>query len=235
MYRIAVIDDELQEQKHMERLLRQYEARKKEKFDIVCYEDGADFLEAFCDQYDIIFCDIRMKFTDGITAARKIRERNSRAVLFFTTNLTDFAIQGYEVEALGYLLKPISAALLERNLDRAMRRLQTENTEYLVIEGNNRVIRIAVDEILYIECIKHYQYIHTLHDTQRVLTPLTELEKKLDPKKFGRCNSGCLVHFKYIERAEKKTVVVQGENLSISRGREKPFLSALTDYLTETM
>ena len=238
MYRIAVVDDELQAQQEMEHLLREYAAERGETFEIICYEDGADFMEDFHDQYDIIFCDIRMKFTDGITAAREIRERNSRAILFFTTNLTDYAIQGYEVEASGYLLKPISKALLARNLSRALRRLKTEDTAYLVIEGTGKVIRIPAEEILYIDCLKHYQYIHTTHETQKVLTPLSELEAKLtqlDPRAFRRCNSGCLVHLKYASRVEKKTVTVGGDVLTISRGKEKDFMAALTAYLTERM
>ena len=235
MYRIAVIDDELPEQKHMEGLLRAYESGHSVRFHIVCYEDGADFIEDFHDQYDIIFCDIRMKFTDGLTAAREIRRRNSAAILIFTTNLSDFAIQGYEVEALGYMLKPISKALLERNLDRALDRLASKKTAYLVIESGSRVMRIPIEEITYIDCLKHYQYIHTVHETHKVLTPLTELEARLDPEAFSRSSSGILVHYRYVKGADRQTVRVGDEVLPISRGRQKAFMAGLTAYLTKNM
>ena len=235
MYRIAVLDDEVEEQDNMTQLLRCYAASHSVSFEIAAYEDGADFLEDFRDQYDIIFCDIRMKFTDGMTAARQIREKNSRAVVVFTTNLADYAVQGYEVDALGYLLKPISRELLERNLDRALARLRTENTSYLVIEVSGKVTRVPVDDIRYIECVRHYQYIHTSKETHRVITPLTELESQLDPNAFLRCNSGCLVHLKYVETAGRKTVTVDGEVLTISRGKEKDFMAGLTRYLSENI
>lgn len=238
MYRIAVLDDEAREQENMMRLLRGYAASRSVTFEIEVYEDGADFLEDFRDQYDIIFCDIRMKFTDGMTAARQIRGKNSRAVVVFTTNLADYAVQGYEVDALGYLLKPISKDLLERDLDRALARLRTENTAYLVIEVSGKVTRVPVDDIRYIECVRHYQYIHTPEAVHRVITPLTELEnqlEQLDPNAFLRCNSGCLVHLKYVESAGRGSVTVDGEVLTISRGKEKDFMAGLTRYLAENL
>lgn len=235
MIRIAVIEDERPEQEHMEVLLREYQKEKEVRFDVSFFDDGADFIEAFHNQFDIIFCDIKMKFTDGITTAKEIRSRNSKAIIIFTTNLIDFAIQGYEVEALGYILKPVSGVLLERCLDRALQHIETEETTYLTVEGATSIINIPTDDILYIECAKHYQYIYTQRETYKVLIPLFKLEEKLDPRAFMRCSNGCLVHLKHVQKLEKNIVTVGGDCLPVSRGKMKDFMTGLTSYLTTNM
>lgn len=235
MLRVAIVEDELVEQEQMKKLLECYQTEKKLKINIAVYEDGADFLEQYQNQYDIIFCDIKMKFTDGITTAKEIRKRGSEAVIIFITNLADFAIIGYEVEALGYILKPVSGPLFERYMDRAVRILNQKQTKYLIIESAAGILRIPEDEILYIECVKHYQYIYTLKETYRVLTPLARLEEKLNPAEFKRCSSGCLVHLNYVQKTEKNIATVNGKELPISRGKMKEFMSALTLCLTQNM
>ena len=72
------------------------------------FEDGEDIVERYAPQYDIILMDIQMRFMDGLTAAQHIRELDDRVIIMFITNMADFAIQAFEVEAFDYILKPLS-------------------------------------------------------------------------------------------------------------------------------
>lgn len=235
MIRVAVVEDEKCEQENIRVQLEKYKSCKAISLTVDYYEDGADFVENFQNQYDIVLCDIQMKFMGGIEMAEQVRRKNSRVIIIFITNRAEFSIQGYEVEASGYILKPLSYPVLERHLDRAMKHIPAEQTSYLVIEGAKNVLRIPVDEICYIECVRHYQYIHTTAETYRVLTPLWELEEKLDKNAFVRCNNGCLIHLKHVQKLERNMLSVGQGVLNISRNRKKEFVAALTEYMTNNM
>lgn len=235
MVRIAIIEDERGEQECIRKYLVRYEFSKKTQMLIEYFEDGADFIESYQNQYDIIFCDIQMKFMGGIETAEKIREQDSDVLIIFITNFAEFAIQGYEVEAFGYILKPLSYHIFERYLDRAVNHMRVKKVEYLNIEGVKNLMRIPVDEILYVDCVKHYQHIHTWQNTYKVLVPLKQLESKLDPSIFTRCHSGCLVHLKHVQKIEKMLVYVADTALPISRSKRKEFIKLLTEYMTNNM
>ncbi len=233
--RIAIIEDELQEQKNITGQLHRYEKERGLVPEIDAFEDGADFLEVYRNQFDVIFCDIQMKFTGGIETAEEIRKVNSDVIIIFITNRAEFSIQGYEVDASGYILKPLAYSVLERSLDRVLKRLEQRSESYLVFTQGKNVLRISMDDILYIESVKHYQYIYTPKEVHKVLITMKELEEKVDPAEFARCNNGCLVHLKYVERMEKGEVIVYNTRLSISRGKKKEFAEALTEYMTNNM
>ena len=140
MVRIAIVEDEKLYEKQLEGFLHQYEKERKETFEITLFTDGDEIVENYRAQFDIILMDIQMQFMDGMTAAEAIREVDSEVIIIFITNLRQYAIRGYAVDALDYVVKPISYFAFSERLNRAVRRLKkrTKHTIIVKIRGGIR-------------------------------------------------------------------------------------------------
>lgn len=108
MIRIAIVEDEEQYVQQLTEYLQEYQKSSNEEIDITVYRDGDEITSKYKSQFDIILMDIQMKFVNGMTAAEEIRSVDSSVVIIFITNMTQYAIQGYKVGAMDYILKPIS-------------------------------------------------------------------------------------------------------------------------------
>lgn len=105
MIKIAIVEDEAMYAKQLEEFLHQYEKENGEAFDITIYSDGDQIVNKYQSQYDIILMDVEMKFMDGMSAAEEIRKVDTEVVIIFITNMAQYAIRGYAVDALDYVLK----------------------------------------------------------------------------------------------------------------------------------
>lgn len=106
--------------------MRQYEKENGEAFDITIYSDGDQIVNKYRSQYDIILMDVEMKFMDGMSAAEEIRKVDTEVVIIFITNMAQYAIRGYAVDALDYVLKPVSYFAFSQRLNRAIGRMKKE-------------------------------------------------------------------------------------------------------------
>ena len=208
-----------------------YEKDHGHKFQITIYSDGLDLVEEFHSQFDIIFLDIEMKMMDGMEAANRIREKDSNVMLIFITNLAQYAIQGYGVEARGFLLKPVKYIAFEQQLNKCIHEIGKKSMEYLSVKYAGGMKKYPLPEIYYMESDGHYIDIHLESEVDRVLCSIKEMEEKLKGKSFYRCNSGIIVNLAHVEKVQKNDVVIHGEVLSISRARKKEFMEALTNYI----
>lgn len=121
MIKIAIVEDEAMYAKQLEEFLHQYEKENGEAFDITIYSDGDQIVNKYQSQYDIILMDVEMKFMDGMSAAEEIRKVDTEVVIIFITNMAQYAIRGYAVDALDYVLKPVSYFAFSQRLSRAIR------------------------------------------------------------------------------------------------------------------
>lgn len=110
MLRIAVVDDDAAFQGQIKEFIERSLQKENEHFSVRCYRDGVSFLSEYQSDYDIIIIDIMMPFMNGIEVARKLREHDKNVLVMFITATADFAIRGYEVSAVDYILKPLSYA-----------------------------------------------------------------------------------------------------------------------------
>ena len=104
MIKIAIVEDEAMYAKQLQDFLRQYETENGEVFDITIYSDGDQIVHKYKSQFDIILMDVEMKFMDGMSAAEEIRKIDTEVVIIFITNMAQYAIRGYAVDALDYVL-----------------------------------------------------------------------------------------------------------------------------------
>lgn len=235
MIRAAVVEDDIESREKVNELLKRYEEEENITIHTTFYTDGIHIVDEFQGQYDIVFCDIQMKIMNGLETARIIRKKNKNVIIIFITNLAEYAIQGYEVAALGYLLKPIKYTIFSMYMDRAVKIISERKDEYILFEGKNGIKRYCLSEITYIDYIKHYSYIHLKNnisgEANREYISMKEMEERLEGKSFSRCNSGCIVNLAYVQSIEANMVVVNGESITISRARKKQFMNDMTEYL----
>lgn len=231
LIRVAIVDDDLTIQNRLKQYINDYEKEKKEKFKVTTYNDAADIVEHYKGHYDIIFMDIQMEKMDGLTAAGKIREVDKKAIIIFVTNMAGYAIQGYKVDALSYVVKPIVYVDFAQQLDKALSKIALSKSAFLLVTVGSEIIRLDITKISYMESIEHKIYIHLENETIAIYNSLSKLEQLVKKYHFARCNSCFLVSLKHVERVEKDTVIVNGEALVVSRSKKKNFMNALAEYI----
>jgi DNA-binding LytR/AlgR family response regulator len=232
-YRIALVEDEREYQENMIRLFHQYEKETKNTILIRTFSDGIDILDDYQACFDVILLDIRMKFQDGMTTARKIRKKDENVILVFVTSLAQYAIEGYEVSAMDFLVKPVSYPQLSRLMQRVTQRLEHKgkNKEILVKDGGGKR-KINLRQLCYVEVENHNLIFHTTEGDfrQRGMT-MSALETELKPFSFVRANQSYLVNLHYVDEIRGDVVLVGTEQLYLSRGRKKEFMQAFADQI----
>ena len=233
MISIAIVEDEDSCAKQMEEYLARYADESGEVFETVRFCDGDEILENYRAQYDIILMDVQMKFMDGMTAAEEIRKVDPEVVIIFITNMAQYAIRGYAVDALDYVLKPVSYFAFSQRLEWAIGRMKRRARRYMTIAIRGGAQKLDISRILYVESQGHNLVFVTDGEEHTTTGTIREVEEKLESFGFFRCNKGCLVNLEHVDGVQDKYAVVHGEKLLISRPRMKPFMQELTKYWGE--
>ncbi|NMM97440.1 LytR/AlgR family response regulator transcription factor [Bifidobacterium olomucense] len=236
MIRVAIVEDESAYAQTLREYLNRYSEEIHERFDVTVFPDGEDIVENYRAEWDIILMDIEMASMDGMTAAERIREVDSQVVIIFITNMAQYAIQGYRVDALDYVLKPISYFAFTQRLGRAISRMQTRSRaeeRYLVITSKTSTMRVPISRILWIESSGHRLAYHTADGVfESTASSMKEVEDKLAGESFFRCNKGILVNLAHVRGVEDGSAVIGGgAHIPVSRAKQRDLLTALTTYL----
>ena len=174
-----------------------------------------------------------MKFVDGMTAAEEIRKMDSEVVIIFITNMTQYAIRGYEVDALDYVLKPVSYFAVSPKLKRAVSRIKKRSSKYITLAVKGGVIRVDLDDIYYVESAGHNLLYHMGNATHLTSGTMKSAEEQLAEYGFSRGNTCYLINLAHVDGIQDKCAVVKGERLQISRPRMNAFMRELTRYWGE--
>lgn len=229
--RIAIVEDEAVYQQQLREYLNKYQEEFNCPLQISSYDSGMFFVHNFTSQFDIILLDVAMPYIDGIETARRIREIDSEVVILFVTNQAQHAIRGYEVDALDYILKPISYFAFSQRLKRALSRISRREEPYLVLNMKSETRKLKISSIYYIEVRDHNLVYHTIDGDYSAFGSLKAEEERLEKYHFVRCNKAYLVSLRHVDNVQNGSAVVNGQNLLISRPRKAAFMEALTDYL----
>ena len=231
--KIAIVEDEKDQQQALMEMLLRYEKEHDEHFVLRVFSDGIDILDDYRADYDLILMDIRMKFKDGMSTAEHIRKLDQGVQIVFITNLAQYAIAGYKVGAADFILKPVIYDQLELTLDRIRHSLHKwkKEKQLLAIDGSTRR-KISTDDIYYIEVSGHDIRIHTASGIFAAKNAtMRSLEKELEECYFVRGNQSQLINLKYVDYVDGDRVLVNGEESFLSRNRKKLFLQAFADYV----
>lgn len=233
--RIAVVEDSADDLSNCLSLLNRYSKEKNISFDIQTFASGDAFLMRFKSQFDFIILDINLSAMNGIDVARKIREKDEEVIIMFATNLAKYATNGYEVDAIDFVLKPLSYASFYLRLERVMKKLGKKNDNFIVVPNEGGFNKIATNNILYVEVISHDIIFH-LKEGDEITTSgtLKKFEEQLKNHWFIRCNSCYLVNAHNIKRVEKLDIqLANDEVIAISHPKKKGFMESFKKYIME--
>lgn len=235
MIKVAIVEDEIQYANQLTDFLHQYGQEMGEVFDITHFSDGDSIVNKYKAQFDIILMDVQMKFMDGMSAAEEIRKVDTEVVIIFITNMAQYAIRGYAVDALDYVLKPVSYFAFSQRLSRAIARMKKREQKAISLSIKGGAVRIDIADIFYIESEGHNLIVHTASGNYKSSGAIKDIEEKLSDMHFFRGNKGYLINLAHVDGVQEGCAMIKGEALLLSRARKKEFLSALTNYWGEVM
>lgn len=233
MIRVAIVEDDKNYAESLKKYIVRYENESDQRFQVTWFQDGEDIVENYKANYDIILMDIEMQFMDGMTTAEEIRKSDSEVVIIFITNMPQYAMKGYEVEALDYVLKPINYFAFSQKIERAIKRMTRRQKKYIQISYKGKMKKLDVTEIWYVEVQDHDLYFHTSEGEFSQRGTMKEIEETLNEEAFFRCNKGYLINLDYVNGVEGSDVLVGEDKVQVSRSRKKEFLDALNNHMNE--
>lgn len=231
MIRIAVVEDDDNSASLLQTYIERYQQAHAADCQLVFFKNGLDFISDYQPIYDVIFMDIKMPHLDGMEAAKQLRECDEETALIFITSMAQYAIRGYEVNALDFMLKPVKYYDFEMKLKKAIHYIEKHKDTKITINSGDIIKRVSVRDLYYIEVINHTLIYHTESQAYQAYGQLKNLEETLAPCNFAKCNSCYLVNLRHITEVRPNSILIGSDEIPISRRRKKDFMKSLADYM----
>lgn len=232
MLKIGLLEDEQDQAERLILFLAQYrQSHPQFAYTLQRYSRALELLDHYERDFDLLFLDIRLPDMTGMEAAHRIRESDRNVMIIFVTSLTQYAVEGYSVQAFDYIVKPIGYESFAAKLERALRVLSYRRPGVVLdIKTREGSLRLSADMIHYFEVFDHDLLIHTDDGIIKQWGSLSRYEKQLAEAHFDRCNSCYLVNLKFVRGIYGDEVLVGNDRLAVSKSRRKAFLQALAQY-----
>lgn len=229
MMRIAIVEDHRGEAEILKKHIARFAQENNESCKVDAFSNAMDFLDKYKHSYDIIFMDIEMPHIDGMKAAQRLREQDSEVPLVFVTNMKQFAIEGYAVSALDFVLKPASFYRVATILKRIARNIQKRTATKIVRTGDG-VVQVKLESVYYVEVMGRDIIYHIDAAVLTTHGKLKDLEAEFAPHGFVRCNNCYLVNLRHVKGLQKDMILVGDTQIAVSQRKRKEFLAALGAY-----
>lgn len=236
MLRLTICDDEPVSLAFFQSLAADWAKQTKTEVKIDLCKNADQFLFLWEEKkdIDILLLDIEMPGMDGISLAHKLREMGESLQIIFVTGVADYVLEGYDVDAVSYLLKPVKRERLFFCLDKAKGRCRKGEAQ-LVLETAGEIVRVRLSDICYLESEAHDTLLYRsgLTEPIRLKTGILQMEQKLREKSgaFYKVHRSYLIHLAHVERISKKEVTMDnGAAVPIARGRWEACNQAYLNY-----
>lgn len=231
-YSFAICENEPVQAEWLQTLLEEYAEIRGYNLLISVWESAEAFLFQYVEnkQVDVILLDIQMHEMNGMEMARQLRQKNDKTSLIFITGMTEHIGEGYGVEAVDYLIKPVKKETLFQVLDRTFNRIPKSPT-YILIEQDDEQLKIALEDILTIEVEGRELMVKTNDQVIHLKQPLQEFMSKLNPDQFIQPYRNVVVNCERIKRVKKGELLMDDDSVvPISRRNQKKIVSAFVNY-----
>ena len=235
MYRIAVYEDTPSEAKTLLDHIERYGAEHGEQFQAI-WERSAFGIGIDSERADLIFMDIEMPGITGMDAATLLRTFDTETPIIFVTNLAQFAVNGYEVDALGFIVKPVSYAAFSMRMAKALRVMRERRGSSITVKTRGGMRVVGVEDITFVE-VRGHELTYHLADGDMVTARATiaEAEERLADAPFARISKSFLVNMRHIKGFTKQEVeLFDGTLLPIGRTMRDTAIEKIVGYLGGT-
>lgn len=231
MIRVCILDDQLKNRTLIEYYMKEYAELHSLKIEIQSFGHGFTLLQAEIEQVDLFLLDVEMPEISGIEVAKEIRKRYQNCEIIFITNYIQYALEGYEVQAFRYLLKPLEQKQFNEVADHVLNKIRKSKDVCITVKGRSDTIRLRVEEIIYAETYRGHVLIHTDKQSIDCYTTMEKLEKELKEFNFFRCHNAFLISMNEVSKVQLTDVILKnGSLIPVSKNRKKLFRQALTDF-----
>lgn len=234
MIRIALVEDDPAYAEQLLSYLKEYEKESKERISVQTFSDGEDIVTEYRADYDIILMDVERIYGRHV-GCRRNPEDGYRSCDYFYYKYAAVCDTGIPVDALDYVLKPVSYFAFTQRIDRALTRLKKREKKYLTIAVKGGMMKLDLSEICYVEVQDHDLIYHTVGQDYRTKGTMRDAEESLadgmKEERFFRCNRCYLVNLDFVENFQGSDITVNGDCIQVSRARKKAFLNALNDFM----
>lgn len=230
--KIAICDDEVLQLELLNHYVERWANEEDINYSVELFQSAESFHFQWLEDssYDVILLDIEMGELDGMQLSKLIREKDNRIQIIFITALTDYIHEGYDVDAINYLIKPISEEKLKESLNKAIGRRET-NSKSIFIESSGVIYRADEDSIMYMEIKDHQLYIYKKNKVITTRKTLKEMEETLSKDEFIKPHRSYMVGIKYIKKIDSKQITLKDNSLiPISRGNYGEVQKRFFDY-----
>lgn len=231
MFRFAIVEDNAADAQALEQNLKESMDAMGAEYTVQRYP-SAEAFEGDGREYDVIFLDIEMSGLNGMELAERVRTTNAGSGIVFVTNMVRYAVRGYSVNALDYIVKPIErydfGITMKRVLDFCARK---NDSASVFIKTRQGVEKVPYSQLRYIDIRFHHIVVHTDTGELDMWSTLGEVEEKLPNPPFFRLSSSCIVNLSYVRGIKGYDVDVGGAVLRVGRSRKKELLAALAEFL----
>lgn len=232
MLRVAIVEDDAASIREFKSCFERYSQETGENFLLSEFHDGDAILSKYKAEYDVILMDINMPLLDGMTAAQQIRKVDAAVKIVFVTSMPQFAIQGYKVGALDYILKPVSYPVFSDTIRRAIESAAQEKKKYIVIPVKGGKQKLDVSRLLYAEVVDHDLIFHMKEGDIHGKGTIRQLEEELAGHFFFSCNKGFLINLAHVDALVGNNVFIGGIKVPVSRLRKKELMDRLNQYMS---
>ncbi len=235
MLNIVIVEDDDGDAELLTNLLDECARGSGTEISVLRFSDPLQFFDGCPKNADAVFLDICMPGLSGMDAARKIREVNSRILIVFVTNMVQYAVEGYSVQASDFIVKPATEVSVSRVLKKITDLTEMNTDRHFTIKDSvsGNMCRLRLKDILYVEVSLHKLTWHTTGGIINDWGTLDSVQEKLPGKMFSRSHVSYLVNLEHVDRLNRDSVIVGGETIPVSRSQKKNFYADLARYLGE--
>ncbi|MDR0382191.1 MAG: LytTR family DNA-binding domain-containing protein [Oscillospiraceae bacterium] len=232
--RIAICDDDANTQQRLTDAIEDWATARKFQVNIFRYPSAEAFIAEWPEvSFDLAFLDIQMKIMSGIELAHYIRKTDKNMMIVFVTSFSQYVLNGYDVNALHYLIKPLSSTKLLPIMDKAHTIWNSRQKSVFLVSNGNGLIKLPFDNIYCISMLSHAAKIQTENETYELRKTAEELDDIL-PEYFIRCHRSHIVNLFKADCVYKDSILLSnGKTLPISRNNSKKINDAFIRLHTE--
>lgn len=232
--KIAIVEDEKEAAILLKNHITKYATEEKYFIDVAIFNNPIIFLDKYNanEIFDVVFIDINMPQINGMELAKKIRKIDTTIIIVFVTNMSQFAIQGYAVNAFDFLVKPVGYESFKHHFDRIVGHYNLHRNDLINIKVGREYRQFSISDIYYVEMINHTAIWYTNKGVyQGTDKSLNEIEKMLPLEYFGRCSKAYLINFQHITSLKQDMIQVHDFHMRITRTYKAQFMKSFSLFL----